>query len=59
MTKKYSVAVLGATGLVGETMLRILEEREFPVSRLVPLASALESASKSSTSTPRWVEPST
>jgi aspartate-semialdehyde dehydrogenase len=40
MTKKYSVAVLGATGLVGETMLRILEEREFPISRLVPLASA-------------------
>jgi len=40
MTKRYAVAVLGATGLVGETMLRILEERDFPISRLVPLASA-------------------
>ena len=33
------VAVLGATGAVGRTMLRILEEREFPVEELVPLAS--------------------
>jgi aspartate-semialdehyde dehydrogenase len=33
------VAVLGATGAVGRTMLRILEEREFPVDELVPLAS--------------------
>ncbi len=39
MTKGYSVAILGATGLVGETLIRILEERNFPVSRLVPLAS--------------------
>ena len=33
------VAVLGATGAVGRTMLRILEEREFPVDELIPLAS--------------------
>jgi aspartate-semialdehyde dehydrogenase len=39
MTETYSVAVLGATGLVGETMISILEEREFPVSDLFPLAS--------------------
>lgn len=39
MSKGYSVAVLGATGLVGETLIRILEERNFPVSRFVPLAS--------------------
>ncbi|MCK6370267.1 MAG: aspartate-semialdehyde dehydrogenase [Gammaproteobacteria bacterium] len=39
MSKAYSVAVLGATGLVGETLIRVLEERRFPVSRLVPLAS--------------------
>ncbi|CAG0939042.1 aspartate-semialdehyde dehydrogenase [Gammaproteobacteria bacterium] len=39
MSKGYSVAVLGATGLVGETLIRILEERDFPVSRFVPLAS--------------------
>jgi aspartate-semialdehyde dehydrogenase len=35
----YRVAVLGATGLVGETMIRVLEERNFPVSELFPLAS--------------------
>jgi aspartate-semialdehyde dehydrogenase len=39
MPKSYDVAVVGATGLVGETMIEILEERGFPVGRLVPLAS--------------------
>jgi aspartate-semialdehyde dehydrogenase len=34
------VAVLGATGAVGRTMLSVLEERAFPVTELVPLASA-------------------
>jgi aspartate-semialdehyde dehydrogenase len=33
------VAVVGATGLVGETMIKVLEERDFPVSELYPLAS--------------------
>ena len=33
------VAVVGATGLVGQAMIRILEERRFPVSKLVPVAS--------------------
>ena len=33
------VAVVGATGLVGEVMLRVLSEREFPVSELIPVAS--------------------
>ena len=33
------VAVLGATGLVGGTMMSVLAERDFPVDRLVPLAS--------------------
>jgi len=37
--RTYTVAVLGATGAVGTEMIRILEEREFPVGRLVPLAS--------------------
>ncbi|MEJ0084709.1 MAG: aspartate-semialdehyde dehydrogenase [Pseudomonadota bacterium] len=37
--KGYRVAVLGATGLVGETMIKVLEEREFPVAELLPLAS--------------------
>jgi aspartate-semialdehyde dehydrogenase len=36
----YRVAVLGATGLVGETMIRVLEEQDFPVSELFPLASS-------------------
>jgi aspartate-semialdehyde dehydrogenase len=34
------IAILGATGVVGTQMLQCLEERNFPVSRLVPLASA-------------------
>lgn len=32
------VAVVGATGLVGSTMLRVLEERKFPVTELIPVA---------------------
>ena len=36
----YVVAVLGATGLVGQTMISVLEERNFPVRQLVPLASS-------------------
>jgi aspartate-semialdehyde dehydrogenase len=37
---EFSVAVVGATGLVGETMITVLEERNFPVSQLHPLASS-------------------
>jgi len=37
--RTFRVAVVGATGLVGETMIRVLEERDFPVSELFPLAS--------------------
>jgi len=39
MTSGYSVALVGATGLVGESMLEILEQRRFPVARLFALAS--------------------
>jgi len=39
MSKGWRVAVLGATGLVGDTMINVLEERDFPVSELYPLAS--------------------
>ncbi len=39
MTKKYDVAVVGATGAVGETMLSILAERKFPVGKVYALAS--------------------
>jgi aspartate-semialdehyde dehydrogenase len=40
MSKLYDVAVVGATGAVGETMISILEERNFPVRNLYPLASS-------------------
>ena len=39
MSAKFDVAVVGATGAVGETMLEILEQRDFPVSNVYPLAS--------------------
>lgn len=39
MSKTYDVAVVGATGAVGETLISILEERNFPVGTLYPLAS--------------------
>ncbi len=37
--RKYRVAIAGATGAVGREMMKVLEEREFPVAELVPLAS--------------------
>ena len=40
MRKTYNVAVVGATGAVGETMLEILAERNFPVGEVYALASA-------------------
>lgn len=39
MTKEYKVAVVGATGVVGKEIIDILQERNFPVSQLLPLAS--------------------
>lgn len=38
--KHYNVAVVGASGAVGEEILRVLEEVDFPLAKLVPLASA-------------------
>jgi len=38
--KKYNVAVVGASGAVGEELFRVLEEVKFPVGDLLPLASA-------------------
>ena len=37
--RQWNVAVLGATGLVGDTMIKVLEERKFLVKQLFPLAS--------------------
>lgn len=38
--KKYNVAVVGASGAVGEELFRVLEEVDFPIGNLLPLASA-------------------
>ncbi|RUM87424.1 MAG: aspartate-semialdehyde dehydrogenase, partial [Thermovibrio sp.] len=38
--REYVVAVVGATGAVGKEMIRVLEQRNFPVKKLVPLASS-------------------
>jgi aspartate-semialdehyde dehydrogenase len=40
MSRKYNVAVVGASGAVGEELFRLLEEQNFPVAELLPLASA-------------------
>ena len=44
--KKYNVAIVGATGAVGETLIKILEERNFPVNELFLLASERSAGSK-------------
>ena len=38
--KQYNVGILGATGAVGREMMKILEERRFPIAELRPIASA-------------------
>jgi aspartate-semialdehyde dehydrogenase len=40
VSKEFRVAIVGATGLVGETMIEVLQERSFPVSELYLLASS-------------------
>ena len=45
MNKHYDVAVVGATGAVGESMLEILAERKFPVGVVYPLASSRSAGS--------------
>ncbi|WP_372626325.1 aspartate-semialdehyde dehydrogenase [Arsukibacterium sp.] len=39
-SSQYNVAILGATGLVGQHLIEILEQRNFPVAQLFPLASS-------------------
>ena len=46
MSDTYDVAVVGATGAVGETMLEILEQRDFPAGQVYPLASARSAGKK-------------
>ena len=40
MSGKYNVAVVGATGAVGEELFRVMEDLNFPIGELLPLASA-------------------
>lgn len=46
MKRKLNIAILGATGAVGQELINILQERNFPVNNFIPLASA-RSAGKS------------
>ena len=46
MSKTFDVAVVGATGAVGETMLSILAERKFPVGEVYALASSRSAGKK-------------
>ncbi|MHB0914312.1 MAG: aspartate-semialdehyde dehydrogenase [Thermoleophilia bacterium] len=46
MADTYDIAIVGATGAVGTVMLKLLEERGFPVGRLRPLASARSAGEK-------------
>ena len=46
MSRKFDVAVVGATGAVGEAMLEILAERDFPVNNVYPLASERSAGKK-------------
>ncbi len=40
MSRRYNIAVVGASGAVGEEIFRVLEEQKFPVNEVLPLASA-------------------
>ncbi len=53
--RKYNVAVVGATGLVGRKMIQVLEERKFPIEKLRLLASA-KSAGTTIVYNGRWVD---
>jgi aspartate-semialdehyde dehydrogenase len=46
MTKQYNVAVVGATGAVGEVMIELLHERHFPVAKLSAVASSRSAGSR-------------
>ena len=44
--KQVNIAVVGATGAVGETIIRVLEQRKFPLDKLYPLASEKSAGNK-------------
>ena len=55
MSKKYDVAIVGATGAVGEALISILAERNFPINNLYPLASKRSAGSKVKCQGKSWV----
>jgi Aspartate-semialdehyde dehydrogenase len=44
--KVMKIAVVGATGMVGTVMLKVLEERNLPITELIPVASARSAGKK-------------
>jgi len=44
--RKFNVAIVGATGAVGEELLRVMEDYDFPINNLLPLASAKSAGTK-------------
>jgi len=44
--KKYNIAIVGATGMVGRTFLKVLDERNFPINNLYLLASSRSKGKK-------------
>ena len=55
MSKKYNIAIVGATGAVGETLISILDQRDFPIENFYPLASSRSAGSKVSCQGKSWV----
>ena len=46
MKRKPNIAVVGATGVVGSTFLKVLEERDFPFENIYMMASAKSAGKK-------------
>lgn len=53
--KLYNVAVVGATGAVGQEMIKTLEQRNFPVNNLIPLASARSAGTEVEFAGDKWM----
>jgi aspartate-semialdehyde dehydrogenase len=52
--KKYKVGIVGATGMVGQTFLRLIEERNFPLAELRPFASENSTGKKLNCKNQTW-----
>jgi len=55
MSKKYDVTIVGATGAVGEVLISILDERNFPINNLYPLASKRSAGNKIKCQGKSWI----